>query len=621
MTGSTFRLLDERTGWDPRPNGGLRGVMVAPDGLRLAPLPGASDAAAALAARLLRAGGDGTWWLGTRTGIRRLGPCDTVFHLQRRTASVAGLAARGRLLAVLLETGTLLVLDVVSGLEIGRATVPGLPVRSPAGPPGGSPGPSVRFAPGGPIVVHPDGTQSRFDPSGLARRPDDLLPPPAELPLGVTLAGTGFRIAGRGRFSARGRPIDEDAPLVQPPPAFERRGQYLSLPLDSGVPGCRWHRIRLDVTVPAGTALEVACATTGGPVTGRPLAPAEPGPWSGFPGGDPDPRDWITLAPGVIDALITAPPGRHAYLRLRLTGDGTATPVVRQVRLDLPRRTSLDRMPAVYSEARDFTERFLSLFDAQLEDVDEVLDRRAALLDPGALPDDVLGWLGGIIGAGFEPSMPAERRRALLQAAPDLFRRRGTPGGIADTLRIALGIKASVEELGVQRPWGAAGSARVGEVRLFGRSRARVRLGASVLGRALMNGVGNPDDDAVLASAHRIRVHLANGGDGGLAGLAAAGAGTGGTATVDAVTAARVARAVAPAHLVVSVRVTEPGFVAGLMLAGLDTVLLPQRSAVAGQVVLGRCGVVARGRTPATVRVAGPPIVIGAGGGAHHGRD
>jgi phage tail-like protein len=279
---------------------------------------------------------------------------------------------------------------------------------------------------------------------------------------------------------------------------------------------------------------------------------------------------------------------------VRLTSDGSATPAVHQIRLDLPRRTSLDDLPAVYGAdpvARDFSERFLSLFDAELEDSDEVVARRAALLDASALPDDALGWLAGLIGVGFEAEMSVEQRRALIDRAPELFRRRGTPRGLVDLLSVALGVQATVEELGPDRPWGAVGTARVGSVRLFGRSRARMRLGTSRLGRAPLNARGNPDDDARLAGANRIRVHVAAG------------------APRDLVE--RVVRSQTPAHVLARVHASEPGFALSRLRLGVDTVLLAPAPAVAGRVRLGREGVLRGGRAARATAVVGRPLIVG----------
>jgi phage tail-like protein len=242
-------------------------------------------------------------------------------------------------------------------------------------------------------------------------------------------------------------------------------------------------------------------------------------------------------------------------------------------------------------DARDFSERFLSLFDAQLEQTDEVIARTPALLDADALPDDALGWLGGLLGLGFEAQMTVAQRRALIAAAPDLFHRRGTPAGLVATLRIALGIEAVVDELGPQRPWGAAGEVRLGGLRLFGRSRARVRLGTSRLGSAPLISRGDPDDDARLAGAHRIAVSVAPGTD---------------RALVE-----RVVRSQTPAHVVAVVRIHEPGLVLTDGRLGLDTVLAAPAAAVAGTSRLGREGVLRRGRRATALAVVGAPLIVG----------
>ena len=292
--------------------------------------------------------------------------------------------------------------------------------------------------------------------------------------------------------------------------------------------------------------------------------------------------------------MLSAAAGRYGYLRVRLTGSESVTPVVHQVRLDLPRATSLDHLPAAYAEdpqARDFTERFLSVFDAQLEEIDEVLARRSVLLDADALPDDALGWLAGLLGTGFEAEMPVANRRALLRAAPELFRRRGTPQGLVDTLEIALGVSCTVEELGTARPWGAVGHAHLGSVRLFSRSVARVRLGTSRLGVARLEGRGNPDLDAVLAGAHRIRVHVPGG--------------------TDIALVARVVRSQIPAHVVFSVGAATAGFVASTLHLGIDTVLTSPASAVVGEAVLSRRGVVSTGLAAGSALLVGRSLATG----------
>ena len=149
-------------------------------------------------------------------------------------------------------------------------------------------------------------------------------------------------------------------------------------------------------------------------------------PWETFPPGVPHPEDWHALPPRATDALIDQPAGRYLFVRLRLVGDGRATPVVRRVHIDFPRNTSADLLPTVYREepdSADFTERFVSLFDAALAEASIAVEKFPALLDPEGVPNEVLPWIGQLLGLVFDPGWEPDRQRKLLAAAPSLFRR------------------------------------------------------------------------------------------------------------------------------------------------------------------------------------------------------
>lgn len=583
----TFRLLDGSVGWDARPGDGLAGLVADDGALRLAPVASRVGAPGAAALPPLARSADGAWWLGGGAGLLRLGPCDDMFQRWAEAGRVRALATRGRRVAMLLASGEVIVLDTASGRVLARTRV-GRAVTVTLGPDG-----SLE-------VVDRDGLRTELDPSGLVCRtevcrPGDPVParPSTEPPVppGASVEVDGFCLEGRGCFDWRGRPVpavDEAAG----PDRLARRGQYLTLALDSRLPGCRWHRLRVDAEVPEGTSLEIAFATTDGSPADRTPADPLPGDWEGFASGDPHPTDWSTLVPGATDSTLAAPPGRYGYLRIRLTGDGRHTPAVHQVRLDLPRDTGVSRLPAVYSEeptSADFTERFVSIVDAELEEIDEVIARRPAMLDADALPDDALTWLAGLLGTGFEAEMDVAQRRALLREAPALFRVRGTLAGVLRTIEVALGVTASIEELGTARPWGAVGSAHLGSLRVFGRSRVRVRLGTSRLGGSRLESEGNPDHDAITYGASQVRVHVPAGTD---------------TSLVSRVLASQL-----PAHVVADVVAAPPGFTATVLRLGVDTVLTPPARTVVGSVALGRGAVVAAGRVGECP--AGPDRVIG----------
>jgi phage tail-like protein len=270
-------------------------------------------------------------------------------------------------------------------------------------------------------------------------------------------------------------------------------------------------------------------------------------------------------------------------VRLQLSGDGTTTPVVRQVRLDFPRVTSAESLPPVYRQdpaADDFTERFMSLFDASLGSLDRVVERYPALLDARGVPDELLPWLGGFLGLVFDPAWDAATRRALLTAAPELYRRRGTLWAVSETFRIILGVVPVIEELARGRTVAVLGgrgrpsAARLSSSRLLGRSTVRFRLDGSALGRAPLRGFGNPDEDAVTAQAYRFRVHVPP---------------TPGQPAPNPALVARLVTDQAPAHTVAEVRLGGTGFVVGSSSrVGVDTVLVPLPAPVLGGTLTGR---------------------------------
>jgi phage tail-like protein len=367
---------------------------------------------------------------------------------------------------------------------------------------------------------------------------------------------------GPNCFSWDGQPAGPIRPATA---ALQTTGQLLTTTVDSGQPRCRWHRVRVDADVPAGTSVVVAVATSEDPTPeGATAGPPDAGD-DGYPTGPPNPHDWQDAGAASTDFLVDQAPGRYLYVRLRLTGDGTATPVVHRIRLDFPRVTSADKLPAVYIQdpaAGDFTERFLSLFDAAFEEGDRAVERYPALLDPDGVPDEVLPWLGGLLGLVFAPSWNADIRRSLIAAAPRLYHGRGTPGALSEVIKIVFGVDVAISELAADRNWAVLPqSSPLGSTRLFSRSRTRFRVGGSALSSAPIRSFGNPDDDPLTAQANRIRVEVPP----------APGRGGPDLAALRALVVSQ-----APAHTVAEVRPGGLGLVTGLWsTVGVDTALVP----------------------------------------------
>ena len=349
-----------------------------------------------------------------------------------------------------------------------------------------------------------------------------------------------------------GTPVD--GRLLEP---FGRRryrsgGTLTVRPLDSEAQRTVWHRVRVDADVPSGTSLRVEVSTLDGPA-GTPT--------------------WRTSTS--LDFLCQLPPGQYLGLRLTLlNGDEpTASPRVRQIRVDYPRATSADLLPEVYREdprAADFTERFLSMFDAELQRLDDAIERFPATLSVDRAPPESLPWLAGFLGTSFGSGWTEERQRAFLHAVPLLYRSRGTPRGLADTLTIAAGLAKAPAISENPSALGAIGkSFRLNANRLFGRSRRRFRLDTSTLGSAPLRSYGNPDTDPAMERAFRFTIQFP----------ADASA-----SQQDRMRLEALVDALKPAHTVAQVRFGSRGFIVGWASAvGIDTALVPLPAPVLGQ--------------------------------------
>jgi len=153
--------------------------------------------------------------------------------------------------------------------------------------------------------------------------------------------------------------------------------------------------------------------------------------------------------------------GRYLWLRLRFEGAvahlgdpyATATPLVRSVRLLMPRPSLLRYLPAVYARRDDndpsgalFLERYLALPERLLTTVEALYEQVARMVDPRASSPEWLAFIASWFGLVFDPSWPAERRRQLVIHANELFAHRGTLGGMVQYLEIYLGVAPAIVE-------------------------------------------------------------------------------------------------------------------------------------------------------------------------------
>jgi len=317
-------------------------------------------------------------------------------------------------------------------------------------------------------------------------------------PIAIAVADDGSLLIADARWprllhaDADGRPM-ADVPLqstdhprfvgLRLAESFAPEGTAVLGPLDSGLHGVRWHDVCAEVEVPAGAALSVQTWASDDPTAEPPpavWAPAKPVP---IDGRDPTSEDievsrlvqsdwsrWQTWVAG--DRLDPAPSptdrGRYLWLCLRLSGlrrnpgeeRAINTPSLAGLRLRYPRPSWLDYLPGHWSRHDDtldssgalFIERFLALFEGVLTDLERRYEDMPRLLDYRSAPEPWLSWLASWLDLAFDPSWPIAKRRQLVGEAVSLYRKRGTPSGLARLVEIYTGWQPEILESFRLRP-------------------------------------------------------------------------------------------------------------------------------------------------------------------------
>lgn len=265
-------------------------------------------------------------------------------------------------------------------------------------------------------------------------------------------------------------------------PSFAPRGSASNaIVIDSESTRTVWHRIYLEASIPPSTAITMRLAATNEPA--EPLATDA---WHEHRFGSSSPaagtaevprgawvsaRSEIAFHGGVLacDPLknrnglftvlvqragrrVRSLRGRFLWIRVELAGDGRTSPEIAALRAYGSRFSYLNQyLPELYRESvfgpdaeqpgpatgPDFLERLLDTFESVLTPLEDRIAGAYLLTDPRTTPDDALEWLGSWIGVSFDPVYPPARRRKLLEAAPELYRRRGTARGLALALEVA----------------------------------------------------------------------------------------------------------------------------------------------------------------------------------------
>jgi phage tail-like protein len=106
-----------------------------------------------------------------------------------------------------------------------------------------------------------------------------------------------------------------------------------------------------------------------------------------------------------------------------------------------------ETLPGLFQED-DFTQRFVSAFDAALAPIFATLDNLTAYFDPWLAPEDLLEWLASWFGMALDESWSIDRRRALVAKAFDFYRMRGTSSGLQSQIELLTGGTIELHETG-----------------------------------------------------------------------------------------------------------------------------------------------------------------------------
>ncbi len=229
-------------------------------------------------------------------------------------------------------------------------------------------------------------------------------------------------------------------------------------PFDGKEPGCVWHRLFLDACIPPGDRVEVESRTADteadlihAPWRSEPrLHLRSTGPERPFAStgrsarrsGDGPAADAPKSGAGTWELLFQHAVGRYLELRLTLVGSGRSTPRISALRVHYPRFSYLGRyLPAAYREepaSASFLDRYLANLEGFFTELEGRVASAETLFDTRTAPPEALDWLASWLGASLDEDWDDARRRLFLAHAVELYRRRGTPRGLVEAVRLAI---------------------------------------------------------------------------------------------------------------------------------------------------------------------------------------
>ncbi len=300
----------------------------------------------------------------------------------------------------------------------------------------------------------------------------------------------------------------------------KEQGFYYSPALDSGVSSCQWHRLALNADLPPGSLLDVFYfASDDADLKNRLDAVLSDAQKSTQEKADliESAINWVGPVRNPHDMLFEKAHGRYLWLKLALaTLDENVSPVVKEMRVFYPRLSYLRYLPAIYqedAESKIFLEKFLSLFESPLHDLEAEISVLFKHFSPETAPKEFIDWLASWLNLALEEEWTEAKKRDLIENAAALYRRKGTPAGIEALVKFYCGDDCRpiiIEHAGNFSPMVLGRDFRLGFDSLLIQTPVRsLHLGRdAVVGRAALRRTGQNSEDIFSAFAHRFTILL-----------------------------------------------------------------------------------------------------------------
>jgi phage tail-like protein len=135
----------------------------------------------------------------------------------------------------------------------------------------------------------------------------------------------------------------------------------------------------------------------------------------------------------LAEAIATASDGRRTFARESIT-------------LIVPGRAKyLKYLPSIYRDDV-VVGQVLMMAESMWGPIERQITDIHHYFDPAVMPIGLLRWYAHWVDLALDPRWPESKQRKLLSSIVSLYRRRGTPGGLADFLELYTGVKPRIDE-------------------------------------------------------------------------------------------------------------------------------------------------------------------------------